>query len=557
MAPSVANPRLGDWLVHHGHVSPAQLDLALREQKREGKLLGEALLDLGFVTQDILAQFLARKSQTQTIEVRHLSIPRDLLDLIPETTARRLIALPVERDGNELTVAIADPLDVAAFDHLEQTTGLTVRLLAAPAGDLQEAIERLYESRQSVEEIVDELLRLGTDRLAHTTEKDAPAIRLCDRILQEAVQRGASDIHVHPEEKVIRVRFRQDGLLDAGFLVPKPIQPALVARFKILGGMDIAESRRTQDGRGKVVIGGREIGLRFSSLPTSFGESLVLRILDRSNLRLDLGSLGFDPVLEQRFRDLLKLPHGIVLVTGPTGSGKTTTLYSALTQIDGTRHSIFTLEDPVEFQLPLIRQSQINETVGLTFADGLRTLLRQDPDVILVGETRDTETAQLMIRAALTGHLVFSTLHTNDALGAIPRLLDLGVPAYLLAPTLRGILAQRLVRRLCRHCRQPDPEAPQRLASLKTVIPPVADPKPCRPVGCDHCHGSGFSGRVGIHELVVIDADFRSAIAAGESAEILAQYARDRGFRTLLDDGLTKVLRGHTTLEEVIDSTGC
>ncbi|MGE3313381.1 MAG: GspE/PulE family protein, partial [Limisphaerales bacterium] len=346
--PASARPlRLGDWLIEQGHLNETQLDLALREQKRGGKLLGEALLELGFVTQEILSAFLAEKTRTETIAVRRLEVPREVLDLVPEDLARRLVALPVSRDAGVLTVAIADPLDVTAFDLLEQTTRLRVNLVAAPEGEVIQAIERLYESGQTVGELVDELLQAGGGELAEATEQDAPTIRLADRILGEAVTTGASDIHIHPEEKIIRIRFRRDGVLDAGYLVPKVLQPALIARLKIVGGMDIAETRRTQGGRGNVQVGGREVGLRFSSLPTAYGESLVIRILDRRSVSLKLDALGFAPDIERSFAGMLEQPHGMILVTGPTGSGKTTSLYTALRMIDASTSSVFTLEDPI------------------------------------------------------------------------------------------------------------------------------------------------------------------------------------------------------------------
>lgn len=556
MALAAPPPRLGDWLLEQGYLSDTQLDLALREQKRGGKLLGEALLELGFVTQEILSGFLAEKTQTETVNVSRLQVPKDLLELVPEDLARRLVALPISRAGNVLTVAIADPLNVTAFDLLEQTTLLRVNLVAAGQGELLQAIERLYDSGQTVGQLVDELLHLDGQELERTTEKDAPTIRLADRIIAEAAALGASDVHIHPEEKILRIRFRRDGVLDAGYLAPKAIQPALIARLKILGGMDIAETRRTQGGRGNVVLGGRDVGLRFSSLPTAYGESVVIRVLDRRSVSLTLGALGFAADIEQAFRGMLDQPHGVILVTGPTGSGKTTSLYTALGMIDAETHSVFTLEDPVEYQLPFIRQTQINESIGLTFADGLRTLLRQDPDVILVGETRDTETAQLMVRAALTGHLVFSTLHTNDALGAVPRLVDLGVEPFLLAPTLIGVLGQRLVRKLCPKCREPAPDAEALLAAMGAPESVYRGARLHRPSGCAHCRGSGFTGRIGIHELVVGDGPLRSAIASGADSQTLLDIARRSGFRTLLQDGMQKAADGITTIEEVVRATG-
>ena len=547
--------RLGDWLLDRGLVTQTQLDLALREQKRKGWLLGEALAQLGFVTQETLSQFLAQKTQTESVDLAAIIIPPEMVKLVPEQLARRLVAVPVSREGDRLTVAISDPLNVTAFDALEQATRLQVILVSAPEGDILLAIERLYASGQTVEQIVDELLKLGTDKLATTTEQDAPMIRLVDRILAEGVTSGSSDIHIHPEEKIVRIRMRRDGVLTSGYLAPKEIQPALIARLKIIGGMDIAENRRPQSGRANVSVASREIGLRFSTLPTAYGESIVMRILDRNNITLNLKALGFDPEVEQSFRSVLDRPHGVILVTGPTGSGKTTTLYTALSLIDGTENSIFTLEDPVEYQLPLVRQTQINEAVDLTFAEGLRTLLRQDPDVILVGETRDTETAQLMIRAALTGHLVFSTLHTNDAIGAIPRLIDLGVEPYLLPPTLIGILAQRLVRKLCANCRVPVADPVEKLAGLKVKLPNDLPPSLWEAGSCPQCMHTGYRGRVGVHEFFIMDPAYHPAIINGLDMAKLQSLAQERGFRTMFDDGLNKALRGLTTIEELLRLT--
>lgn len=547
--------RLGDWLQDRGLLTQTQLELALREQKRKGILLGESLLALGFVTQETLSQFLAQKTQTESIELTRLSIPAELARLVPEPLARRLVAVPVSREGETITVAISDPLNVTAFDVLEQTTRLQVNLVAAPEGDILIAIDRLYASAETVEEIIDELLKLDKDRLATTTEQDAPMIRLVDRIIADAVTSGSSDIHIHPEDKVLRVRRRRDGILSSGYLVPKELQAALVARLKIIGGMDIAESRRPQGGRANVSVASREVGLRFSTLPTAFGESIVMRILDRSNVSLDLRALGFNPTLERDFRALLDRPHGVILVTGPTGSGKTTTLYTALGLMDGAENSIFTLEDPIEYQLPLVRQTQVSEAVGLTFAEGLRTLLRQDPDIILVGETRDQETAQLMVRAALTGHLVFSTLHTNDAIGAIPRLADMGIEPYLLAPTLIGVLGQRLVRRLCPKCRQPLADAKARLERLHLAAPGDLPPTLWEATGCPDCSQTGYKGRAGIHELLVPDPSFHPAMVPRIDMPRLEEMARQRGFRKMFEDGVNKALGGQTTLEEILRVT--
>ena len=544
--------RLGDWLLDSGHVTPSQLDLALREQKRKGQLLGETLLQLGFVSQQILAAFLAQKTQTERADLKQVAIAPEVLRRIPEPLARRLIAIPITLVGETLTIAIADPLNVVAFDELEQASAMRVNLVAAAESDILTAIDRFYGNSQSVEEIIDELLKQGLDKLASATEQDAPMIRLVNRIITDASLAGASDIHIQPEEKIVRARFRRDGILSAGILLPKEIQSALLARFKILGKLDITENRRPQDGRCTLEIAGRELGLRISSLPTAYGESIVLRLLDRGNLKVDFQSLGFLPTMQDQFRELLDRPHGVILVTGPTGSGKTTTLYTALQQLDAEEMSIFTLEDPIEYQLPLVRQTQISESIGLSFADGLRSLLRQDPDVILVGETRDTETAQLMVRAALTGHLVFTTLHTNDALAAVPRLIDLGVAPYLLGPTLNGVLAQRLVRRLCDRCRTPRTDSVEVLQRLNIASPVDLPPQLWQSGSCSECNGSGFRGRVGLYELMLIDERAQAAFGRELDFPKLQKALHDSGFRTMFDDGVSKALRGETTLEEVL-----
>ena len=552
---STAAPRLGDWLLDQGHLSQTQLDLALREQKRKGGMLGEVVVQLGFVNEQTLASFLASKTQTQSVDLAKMRIPGEVIALVPEAIAKRFCAIPLSLEDGLLRVAISDPLNVLAFDAIEQATQLRIELVASAEGEIVQAIDRHYASGERLDQLVDELLKMGTETLATTTESDAPMIRLADRIINEAVVMGASDIHIQPEEKFLRVRWRKDGILQSGYLMPKELQLALAARFKILGRMDVADVRRPQGGRSSVMVAGREIGLRLSSLPTCFGESIVLRLLDKANTKLDFDRLGMLPEMEKQFKELLLRPHGIILVTGPTGSGKTTTLYTALSQIDAAEKSVFTLEDPVEYQLPLVRQTQIVEAVGLTFAEGLRTLLRQDPDVILIGETRDAETAQLMVRAALTGHLVFSTLHTNDAPGAVPRLIDLGAEGYLLAPTLAGVIGQRLVRRLCSLCRVPQPNAEVILSKLKVPMPADLPPTLWEAKGCNVC-GTGYTGRVGVYELFMPDENCQAMITQGVDATRLKVCAEENaGFHPMIHDGVLKALRGLTTIAEVMRVT--
>ena len=543
---------LGEWLVVWGHATPAQVDLAEREARRKRMTLAESLRDLQFVDPRVVASYIAQRSGTEVVDIRKLIVPIDVLDLITRELALRHLALPlrVEEDGTVI-VALGNALDVTHGDAIEQHLRRAVRFVTSTEGDVREAINRHYIQAGLLEKTVDEILSMDAAALAATSESDAPMVRLVDELLLHAISHGVSDIHIQPEERILRIRARKDGLLNEGLLVPKEIQNALTARIKILGGMDITETRLPQSGRYNFNAGSRPVDFRFSSLPTAFGESLVLRLLDRSSLQLELVSLGFDDEMQTKFLGLLNRPNGVILVTGPTGSGKTTTLYAALSKLPASERSIFTLEDPVEFNLPLVRQTQVNEKIGLTFASGLRTLLRQDPDIILVGETRDQETAELMVRAALTGHLVLSTLHTNDALGAIPRLVDLGVPSYLLPACLLGVLSQRLVRLLCPACKQPHPNAESILENLSIPVPADCPRELWKPGGCVRCNGSGYRGRVGIVEFLMLDPDYHQVITESNDPVKLLQVARDKGFVTMFQDGLRKCTQGQTTLEEV------
>ena len=543
---------LGEWLVVWGNATTAQVDLAEREARRKRMTLAESLRDLQFVDPRVIASYIAQRSGTEVADIRKLIVLSDVLDLIPRELALRHLALPlrVEDDGT-VVVALGNALDVTHGDAIEQHLRRAVRFVTSTEGDVREAINRHYIQAGLLEKTVDEILSMDAAALAATSESDAPMVRLVDELLLHAISHGVSDIHIQPEERILRIRARKDGLLNEGLLVPKEIQNALTARIKILGGMDITETRLPQAGRYNFDAGSRPVDFRFSSLPTAFGESLVLRLLDRSSLQLELVSLGFDDEMQAKFLGLLNRPNGVILVTGPTGSGKTTTLYAALSKLPASERSIFTLEDPVEFNLPLVRQTQVNEKIGLTFASGLRTLLRQDPDIILVGETRDQETAELMVRAALTGHLVLSTLHTNDALGAIPRLVDLGVPSYLLPACLLGVLSQRLVRLLCPNCRQPHPNAESILENLSIPIPADCSRELWKPGGCARCNGSGYRGRVGIVEFLMLDQYYHQVITESNDPVKLLQIARDKGFVTMFQDGLRKCTQGLTTLEEV------
>jgi type IV pilus assembly protein PilB len=559
--------RLGERLLEAGYLSQTQLDLALREQKRRGGLIGQIFVGLGFVSQEVISAFVAKESETKVVNVNRCVIDKAILQLVPFETARRLKALPLSRENGTLTVALADPCDVVAIDTLQQLTGLSVEVVSAPERDILNCLELHHGTGDTIEQSIEQALndqkldepKTGHRELGEVSAKDAgvdaPIIRLVDQIIARAVSLRASDIHFEPEERSMRIRMRIDGVLYQDVLIPKSMQSPVIARLKIMADLDITEQRMPQDGRATVYAGRREINLRVSSLPIAHGENLVLRILDSGAQGSSLTALGLSARDYELFKEAVHRPHGVILVTGPTGSGKTSTLYAVLREITSLEVSTFTLEDPIEYRVPLIRQTQIKEDIGLTFGVGLRALLRQDPDIILVGECRDTETAQLMVRAALTGHLVFSTLHTNDAAGAVPRLIDMGVEPYLLPASLVAVLAQRLVRTICPDCRRPvaNPEAV--FAKLK-LDPPADTPlRLWKGEGCLECKQSGYRGRQAIFELMMVDERFHDPIVAHAGAQEYVRLARERGMKSLFEDGLRKVLAGNTTIEELLEAT--
>src|SRR6266545_1894147 len=556
---------LGARLVASGLLTQAQLDLALREQKRKPAPFHQVLMSLGLVEAEKLAEFLANEAGAKTVNLNRVAVDQAAVRLLPLAVARRYRALALSRIDKTLTVALADPFDVVAIDALEQVTGLSIDVVIAPERDILNCLE-LYHSAgdtidQSIEKILEEKAREAALDLEHAAEQvgvadeDVPVIKLVSQIITRAVNGGASDIHFEPEENMMRIRTRVDGILYPELLIPKAMQSAVTTRLKILADIDVAETRVPQDGRATVLVGRREVNLRVSSLPTAYGENVVLRILDPSAQIGNLNALGFEPDVLTQFRELINKPYGVILVTGPTGSGKTTTLYAVLGEASTADVSTFTLEDPIEYRMRLIRQTQVKEDIGLTFSAGLRALLRQDPDIILVGETRDTETAQLMVRAALTGHLVFSTLHTNDAAGAIPRLVDMGVEPYLLPASLLGILAQRLVRMVCDKCKE-EVKNPELIFEQLKVPPPENLPiRLWRGAGCPECKRTGFKGRQGIFELMLLDERFHDPIVKRAGSPEYLRLARECGMRTMLEDGLCKAVRGMTTIEELLRVT--
>lgn len=540
--------RLGDRLLEAGLISRHQLELALREQKRTGRLIGAVLHELGFVTEQDIAIFLAQDAQTPTVNVTDLTIDPDVTSLLPYEFCRDEGLLAVRRTGDTLTVVMADPFNVLAIDRVEQLTRLKVEVFNAPRPDILEKLAAVSDREGSIDATIDELMKISQRTGGDDTT--APMIRAVEQIISAAVRKSASDIHLEPDEKSLRIRMRTDGVLQAFMLIPKDLQNPLIARLKVMSNLDVSETRLPQDGRFSFTVGRRELNVRISCLPTNYGESVVLRLLDSGNLILDLGSLGMRPQDETAVAQSVLRPHGIVLVTGPTGSGKTTTLYTALNSVNRLERAVFTLEDPIEYRLPHMRQTQVNEKIGLTFASGLRTLLRQDPDVVLVGETRDKETAQLMVRAALTGHLVFSSLHTNDSFSAVPRLIDLGVEPFLLPATLHVIVSQRLVRRLCPACRTPVADAQAHFRNFNLPVDPPADLQLWGPVGCAECRQQGYLGRMAIFETLVIDSDYRPLLPAGNTDQLRA-LAQEKQMPLLFEDGLRRVYAGETSIEEV------
>lgn len=543
---------LGARLKAAGLINDAQLDLALREQKRSGKLLGEVLVDLGFVSAEVINRNVASEAQTRVVDVRLAEIDEQALKLVSYETAKRFKLIPMSISNGVLTAAIADAFNVVAIDYLERETGYTIDIVTAPEGHILEAVARHYARGRSIEDTIDQIMLEGNLPSEDDAAEESPLVRLVDQIIALGIKLGATDIHVEPDEKIVRIRMRIDGVLRQQVLIPKPIQPALTARIKLIANLNITEKRVPQDGRIRFVFGQNKVDLRVSTLPINCGESVVLRILDQKGVKLRLPDLGFSEGDTKNIDLLVDQPYGMILVTGPTGSGKTTSLYTALGMINCEDRSVFTLEDPIEYSLGSIRQTQVKPEVGMDFASGLRALLRQDPDVILIGEIRDLETAQLAARAALTGHLVLSTLHTNDAVGVIPRLVDMGVDRYMLPPALSAIVAQRLVRKICETCKEPidNPDAFVEQLALSDRIPGKATL--FKGVGCKECNHSGYQGRQVIYEILRIDERFHAPIIRGASGSEIKELAESTGMRSMFDDGIGKALAGSTTLEEVV-----
>jgi type IV pilus assembly protein PilB len=554
-APAIRKGLLGEQLLASGAVTGAQLAIALQQQKRTGELLGEILRKLGFLSSESLSQALANQFGAEHIDLDRLEANPKYAAMVPETMARERHVVPVHLENGVLTVAMANIYDVATISEIESRNSVTVHAVSSSLDSMQRAIVRLYEHATSMEQLIDECILRASSRVSETTEaaqdaQDAPIIRLVELMLLRCIRQEATDLHIEPEQQLVRTRLRVDGVLQLGNALPRSIYPAVVARLKIMAGANIAESRLPQDGRISYTLDRRSVDIRASFFPTLFGENVVLRFLDRSKLIVGLDQLGLSETYLNDLRQALARPYGMILVTGPTGSGKTTTLYSALNFMNSLEKNIMTIEDPVEYEIPLIRQAQVNVKSGLTFATALRSFLRQDPDVILVGEIRDEDTAELSVRAALTGHMLLSTLHTNNAAGAIPRLVEMGQSTHTLASSLILIVAQRLFRRLCAECREPYIPDPGHLKMLG--LPAAADHVYYRGKGCAKCHFSGYRGRGGLFEVLKATPQIQNMIVNQAPHQELACQARQQGMRTLTEDAMDKVLSGITSVEEAI-----
>ncbi len=566
--------KLGEMLVRAGMISQEQLDEALESQKSNGEKLGFNLIKLGYVKEDDITQLLSEQYGVPSINLRHFEIDETVINLIPSEVAQKYLVLPVNRTGATLTIAMADPTNVFAMDDIKFMTGYNVEPVVASEIAIREAIEKYYGSQHALElkkvmdemadadsealEVLEEEEELDLNALEAATE-EAPVVKLVNIILTDSIKKNASDIHIEPYEKDFRVRFRIDGVLYEIMHPPLKLKDAMTSRLKIMAKLDISEKRLPQDGRIKIKmkLGGKakEMDYRVSVLPTLFGEKIVLRLLDKDNLMLDMTKLGFEPESLAKFERQILKPYGMVLVTGPTGSGKTNTLYSSMQRVNTPETNIMTAEDPVEFNLHGINQVQTKESIGLNFAAALRAFLRQDPNIVLVGEIRDFETAEIAVKAALTGHLVLSTLHTNDAPSTINRLMNMGIEPFLVATSVNLICAQRLVRRICRECKEAIQMPTQALVDIGIAVEDAPGVQLYKGRGCGNCNNTGYRGRVGLYEVMEISEDIRELILSGASALELRRKSMEEGMISLRQSGLRKIQDGETSVEEVVRET--
>jgi len=553
MAPGGRKP-LGQYLVEQGNLSSEGLTRALEEQRRTGAALRDVLLKLDLVPERSILDYYESQLGIPVMDLTTYALEPDIVRLVPERVARQFHVVPLFKIGNTITVAMADPLDFVALDEVKQSTGLQVDVVVSSGVQIREAVERHHPVTGGLDQLAKEqgLKQAVAEIASARPEEDGPIIRFVNTIVQQALRDGASDLHFEPDDSSFRIRYRVDGVLREVSVQTKAIYASVVSRVKVMATLDIAERRLPQDGRIRMNLLGRDLDLRVSTFPTIHGENVVMRILDRSIALVGLEELGLSPQPLSVVARMIERPNGIVLVTGPTGSGKTTTLYSCIQRINRVERNIVTLEDPVEYHLGSIRQTQVDPDVGLTFARGLRALLRQDPDVILVGEIRDGDTAEIAVRSALTGHLVLSTLHTNDASGAIPRLIDMKIEPFLLSSAMVGVLAQRLLRRVCDKCKKKVKPPADLLAELGIER---GQGTFAHGAGCHACSGTGYHGRVGIFEVLEVNDKVRDLISSRASAEDLARAVRAGGMGSLRDDAIRKAAQGMTTLEEALRVT--
>jgi type IV pilus assembly protein PilB len=567
--------KIGEFLVRSNLIDQDQLDKALEEQKQTGGRIGEHLVRLGFVTEEDILDCLSQQYGVPSINLRHFEIDESIIRLIPADVARKYQFIPVSKTGATLTVAMADPTNVFAMDDITFITGYRVEPVVASEEALREAIDKYYGTTHALElkkvmedlqttdesalEVLEEEEDLDDITDLEASADEAPVVRLVNLMLTDALKRGASDIHVEPYEKTYRVRFRIDGVLSEVMNPPMKLKEAIASRIKILSKLDIAEKRLPQDGRIRIKMKFqgklKELDFRVSTVPTMHGEKIVMRLLDRDTLMLDMTKLGFEKGSLKNFEEAIFRPYGMVLVTGPTGSGKTNTLYSALSRINTPEVNILTAEDPVEFQLAGVNQVQMKESIGLNFAAALRSFLRQDPNIVLVGEIRDFETAEIAIKAALTGHLVMSTLHTNDAPSSINRLMNMGIEPFLVATSVNLICAQRLIRRICQNCKQEEDVPVQALLNIGFSETEAPDIQLYKGRGCEQCNQRGYKGRIGLYEVMEVSEDVRELILSGASAVELRRKALEEGMIGLRQSGLQKIRDGITTIEEVVRET--
>jgi len=569
----MALKRLGQILIDLGIIDEEQLDSMLEEQAaRSGELLGRVGVSMSLITEEQLAEALAEQWSTTVVQLADIHLKSDVLQFISEPMAQLYRILPLSLEGNRLTIVSAEPQKIQIADELRVLLGYDIRVCVATEPEIEKAIDKYYSSAtDTVESLVDTLegdkeLEAAAKAAAaangpialddvEALAESAPVRKLLNMVLLMAIRDGASDIHFEPFEHEFRIRLKADGVLQEMVPPPKHLAFPITTRIKVMANLDIAERRLPQDGRIELSVGGHPVDLRVSVLPTLFGESVVMRVLDRGVVSLNLEKLGMDPDILRRFREMIRRPNGIVLVTGPTGSGKTTTLYSALSELNDIEDKLITTEDPVEYDIEGIVQVPIDAEIGNTFSACLRAILRQDPDRILVGEIRDVETAEIAVQAALTGHMVFSTLHTNDSPATVTRLRDMGVPPFLITATVEAILAQRLVRRICANCKEeivPDAEV---LADLELTTEQTVGKKFYRGRGCEKCHNSGYKGRLGLYELLIMTDELRDMVIRNASTEELRDTARRGGMVTLRDSGMLGIFDGLTTAEEVIRET--